>query len=268
MSNPQDPNSITEEVRPLRPQPMREPISRKKACQQCSVAKVRCDHKKPQCTRCESRRINNCDYAASQRHSAQSVGQSELYVPRTYDTSEYAVSDRSMRLSSQNTPNSNGSGFVISSPISLNGPENARSTQTPGVPPNIYWPTQALNFGNIDLICMVDSTKIGNRWLGDFMSAFDRRVKNYPPSITLFISRVLKTYPTILLRAGYLPPFVHSSQMSGLELPTPLANCLSLVRMWDGQVRGSENMVREIVKNEMSRLYDGVRAIYSSYMLC
>ena len=268
MSNPLDPNSTTEDVHPSRPRLTRESISRKKACQQCSVAKVRCDHKKPQCTRCESRRINNCDYAASQRHLAQPVGQSEFYVPRTYDAPEYAVGDRSMRLSSQNTPNSSDSGFVTSSSISLNGPENARSGQTHGAPPNIYWPTGALNFANVDLICTVDSTKIGNRWIGDFMSAFDRRVKNHPPSITLFISRVLKTYPAILLRAGNLPPFIHSSQMSGFELPTPLANCLSLVRMWDSQVRGSENMVREIIRNEMSRLYEGVRAITRSRMLC
>lgn len=45
-------------------------------------------------------------------------------------------------------------------------------------------------------------------------------------------------------------------------MPTPLANCLSLVRMWDGQARGSEVLVREIIKNEMGKLYEEVTIIH------
>lgn len=282
MSNPVVPS--LQDARPSRPRPTSESISRKKACEQCSVAKVRCDHKKPRCTRCESRRIN-CDYAASQRRSVLDTGQGELNMLGTYNVLEYTVGDGSMGISSQNTPRSNDSGFVTSPSTFPAAPDNVslqngqtgpqqidlriprtgpalshrpQTVMTEDAPPNEYWPNQALNFADVDLVCTVDVTKIRNRWLGDFIPSFNQRTKNHPPSITLFISRVFKTYPTILLRKGHLPPFIHPSQFSGSEISTPLANCVSLVRMWNGQVRGSENMVREIIKNEMMKLYEEV----------
>ena len=255
-----DSNLNPDEVRTSRPRPLRESTSRKKACDQCSSAKVRCDHKKPRCTRCETRSIS-CEYAASQRgptESGQAVGQGELYVPRASSDSQNALSVGTIGLSSPNTPSSHDSDFISSSSLLSHGPRNALLVQSHDGPTNIYWSGGALSFANIDLICTVDSTRIGNRWLGDFIPAFNQRVKNLSPGTILFISRVFKSYPSKLLKAGHLPPFIHASQLSGSEAPTPLANCLSLVRMWGGQVRGSETMVREIIKNEMKRLYEEV----------
>lgn len=62
----------------------------------------------------------------------------------------------------------------------------------------------------------------------------------------------------MLLRKGNLPPYIHPAQLEGVNMPTPLANCLSLVKLWDGRVRGGELIVNETIKNEMERLYNEV----------
>ena len=99
---------------------------------------------------------------------------------------------------------------------------------------------------------------MNNRWRGDFVPSFNQRIKDFPPSLIHFTSRVFKTYPSVMLRRGHLPPFIHPSRLGGSEMPTPLANYLSLVRLWEGQVRGSENLVRETIKSEMRRIFEEV----------
>jgi hypothetical protein len=126
---------------------------------------------------------------------------------------------------------------------------------------NEFWTGDAVSFEGIKLICTLDPTRIRNRWLADFIPSVTDRTKAYSPGVSSFISRVIKTYPHMLLIKGQLPPFIHPSQMAGPEFPTPLANCLSLVRLWDAQVRGSEAIVSETIKKEMDRLYSEVSVI-------
>lgn len=276
-----------------RPGQRREPNSRKKACGKCSIAKVRCDLKKPHCSRCETRGIN-CDYTASQALPLPAaplvVGQEVLGDDLNSNTPEYRLRDAPFRNSAEDTPGIHDSAFTTASSTFQADhndalppgncpprPNDTEQTNLIRVSPfmsqqlgpstigeatrNLYWSGDALNFAKLDLICPIDAIKIRNRWLGDFIPSFGQRAKNHPPSITLFISRVLKTYSTILLTEGHLPPFIHPAQLSGPDVPTPLANCFSLIRLWDGQVRGSENMVREIIRNEMNRLYEEVTSI-------
>jgi hypothetical protein len=268
-----------------RPRSTREQLSRKKACEQCSTAKVRCDLKNPRCSRCESRRIN-CNYTAPYKPSAGSSGRDEMHVPEAYHTPDFALRDGLLAHSPERTPGSYDSGFAKSSSAIRRGDKTAPSAQNlhqtdPSIPrdyslilegeqtsrqvdpsSNEYWTSEALRFADLNLICPIDAIKIRNRWLGDFIPSFDQRVKKYPPGITVLISRVLKSYTVILLREGHLPPFIHPAQLSGSKIPTPFANCLSLVRMWDGQVRGSESMVRGIIKTEMGKLFEEVNIIH------
>ncbi|OZJ02838.1 hypothetical protein BZG36_04355 [Bifiguratus adelaidae] len=113
----------------------------------------------------------------------------------------------------------------------------------------------AIDFTKVDLVCTVDSSRVRNRWLEAFLPSENQRPKNFPTCIVLLLSRVFKTYPRMMLRQGGLPPFIHPAQLAGQELPIPLANCFSIARMWDGQVRGSETLVREIIRREMNRLH-------------
>ncbi|KIN02617.1 hypothetical protein OIDMADRAFT_102728 [Oidiodendron maius Zn] len=226
--------------------PPRASFPRKKACQQCSAGKMRCDLNRPRCSRCEVRRTV-CEYTL-----AKPVVHSTPLTVR--DTSTVDLSNDSSHVVSpqQHSLISKGVGF--------------REPANPGIPAEksgiFYWTSSPLNFVAINLICTIDPTRIRNRWLSDFIPSLTDRVKMYAPEVSSFVFRVLKTYPSILLSRGQLPPFIHPSQLAGPDIPTPLANCLSLVRLWDGQVRGSEAIVCETIKKEMDRLY-AERASYN-----
>lgn len=230
-------------------------VPRKKACQQCTVAKVRCDLKRPQCSRCGTRQMA-CVYAVD---LAPVPSRGESNGVHHYNRGGVSI-PRSVQ--SSNSPGSTVSENSIRQAEPVRYPPNSelmshrRHASHDGY--NEYWAGSPLNFEDINLICTLDPTLIRNRWLADFIPSLSDPVKVYPPGVSSFVSRVLKTYPSMLLRKGQLPPFIHPSQLAGPDIPTPLANCLSLVRLWDGRVRGSETMVCETIENEMERLYSEV----------
>lgn len=256
--------------------PPRASFPRKKACQQCSAGKVRCDLNKPRCSRCEVRRTV-CEYTL-----AEPVVHSTPLTVR--DTSIVDLSNDSSHVVSpqQHSPISKGVGFREPANPAIPAEKFGISAATcaqdrfPSLgttfaaqdDDNEYWTSSPLSFVAINLICTVDPTRIRNRWLSDFIPSLTDRVKMYAPGVSSFVFRVLKTYPSILLNRGQLPPFIHPSQLAGPDIPTPLANCLSLVRLWDGQVRGSEAIVCETIKKEMDRLYAEVgRSLYSYHYI-
>jgi hypothetical protein len=231
-------------------------VPRKKACQQCTVAKVRCDLKRPQCSRCETRRTP-CAYAVDlapapsggESNGVDHYNRGPVAIPRSIQASNSpgsAFSENSIR---QTEPVRHPRNSEVQNQFISHGRHASHNEY------NEYWASSPLSFAVINLICTIDPAQIRNRWLADFIPSLSGRVKIYPPGVSSFISRVLKTYPSVLLRKGQLPPFIHPSQLAGPDIPTPLANSLSLVRLWDGRVRGSETMVCETIKKEMDRLY-------------
>jgi hypothetical protein len=259
-SNPPASNSSS------RQRPHKVTVPRKKACQQCTTAKVRCDLKRPQCSRCGTRRTA-CTYAAARPtvdHAPTGARESNRVG--------HPINGEIVTISADVPRPSIGAGFQESAtPFRQTEPFRNPGNRDPQdhISPystspacdqehNEYWTSGSLNFVNLSLVCTVDPTRIRNRWLADFIPSLTDRIKIYPPGLTSFISRVLKTYPTMLLRKGQLPPFIHPALLAGPDIPTPLANCISLVRLWDGQVRGSETIVYETIKKEMERLYHEV----------
>jgi len=243
---------------PPRRRRAKEIVPRKKACEPCALGKVRCDQRRPYCTRCNARGLI-CIYTIPEPpvQSAQSSLQTESpqvnqsYVQTTYSSPATA---------------SNDSGFASSSISTFNIPSAGRLEPRPTIDHIIeqrdsqskestYWSGSPIDFSNLNLVCNLDPTKIRDRWLGDFVPSFNDKAKEHPPNLIHFVTRVFKTYPNMLLRRGRLPPYIHPSQLAGTSIPTPLANCLSLVSLWDGQVRGGEAFVHEVVKKEMERLY-------------
>ncbi|KAJ9621528.1 hypothetical protein H2203_007015 [Taxawa tesnikishii (nom. ined.)] len=107
----------------------------------------------------------------------------------------------------------------------------------------------------VDLICTVDADRVRNRWLESFIPRPDQQPKALAPGTTFFIHNILKTYPGVLTK-GELPPFIHSLQLNHKTLPTALANCASIARMWEGQPEGGSTIVRETTVREMDRLFN------------
>lgn len=183
-------------------------IPRKKSCNNCFKSKLRCDLKRPTCTRCRNRDFQ-CLYAS--------------------DAKALRVDDEPR--------------IEHDSAISA---LKALAAET--------CPADSLNFTNVNLICTVDAHRIRVRWLESLLPSMDQRPKPYNPATITFAASILKSYPAMFM-AGDRPPFIHWSQVAG-EPPQCLANCMNIARMWVAQTDGSSAMVRDVIRQEMSRLYD------------
>lgn len=109
-----------------------------------------------------------------------------------------------------------------------------------------------LNFTRLNLICPIDFKRIQNRWLNPYFEQPDQAVKQYPPMVTRFIYRVLKSYAAMAARGRAALPFIHPIQM---DVPgSHLATCLSLARISDNPLPGSEDAAAAILRREMDSI--------------
>ncbi|PIG83453.1 C6 finger domain protein [Aspergillus arachidicola] len=118
-----------------------------------------------------------------------------------------------------------------------------------------------LDFRTVDLVPSANAEDIRDRWLRPYILpplGQDEIPKVYHPFTLQYISRILSTYPRCMLKDKDVPPIIHRSQIEGKELPRSLANCYSLVRMWEQAVPGSEMMVMSTLEKEMERLAEEV----------
>ena len=182
---------------------------RKKACNNCSKAKVRCELGRPTCSRCRNRDLQ-CLYTSDKSPDRASTSA----APQSVYNSVPIIPSKSLPSSS----------------------------------------TDALDFDNVLLICAVDEHRIRARWLESLLPSIDQRPKPFTLATMNFVSRVLQSYPGIFLEDDALPPFIHWSQFTSVVCE-PLANCANLARMWKTQTTGSASMVREVIEQEMTRLF-------------
>jgi hypothetical protein len=127
-------------------------------------------------------------------------------------------------------------------PASVCDPSETENSSLYAAPASIESPSTA------------ESIRIGSRWLDALIPPTGHTPKNLTVPTVHYMSRVLKSYPKITARKEpQLPPIIHPRQ-SAVPQP-PLANCRSLLRMWEAKAPGSESMVRETVGREMSRLF-------------
>jgi hypothetical protein len=225
-------------------------LPRKKACKQCTKAKVRCGLERPSCRRCQSRDLP-CKYLTpgplpgnvatpiSPRFNAAEPGQPT--APAGHSSTPIGPVDDTF-FNPHYTPNLT----------------HILRRQNPEFRPARAQHRNTTDYATIDLISVTDSTLIRNRWLQSFLPTPGQRAKILPPHTVQFLSCVFRSYSRKLLRSGCFPPFVHPLQVVEGELPQALANCISLVRMWLGREQGSDVMVVETVRSEMERLFDEV----------
>jgi len=214
---------------------------RKKACNNCTRSKVRCDLERPACSRCRSR-DRNCEYPANEGVSPSVETTSSLIE---LDTSPLGVP----RLG-------RATDAPIDFPFSATPAENPLQTR-----PERDKETE-LDLRVVDLAPSANAGDIRDRWLRPYilpLTESEEIPKAYHPFTLQYIGRILSTYPRCMLKDGGLPPIIHRAQIVGRDMPRALANCYSLVRMWEQAVPGSETMVVSIVENEMRRLAEEVR---------
>jgi hypothetical protein len=229
-------------------------VSRQKACDSCIKGKTKCRKGPSGCSRCIQREILCSDLQDTPILDPvpPSVGFSDIgIVSEENNVSLAATLDNQQpqpeRLSFANT---------IQAP-----------TPTGSSPSIVFDNTirqRDLNFSDLSLACTINVDDITSRWLNTYVPVPGQVVKDYPPSISALIRRVLKSYVASAVRGhSGPPPFVHPSQIDDPS-SVPLATCLNMVRICQNPAPGSEATTAEILHREMSMIYE--RRLQCSHM--
>ena len=225
---------------------------RRKACEHCAEAKVRCDHKS-NCSRCAHRGLD-CSYPGRGvgRSSADNLGQGLVSSP-TFNSTRQQSNPALLgvdRVDPEAQP-------LLLTPAST----TTSSTADHGIPnPSSADPSEVLNDHKRDLVCTVDVDEIRNRWLNTLIPTPDQRAKFYSPGTTAFIYRVLKSYTAIAAEPNGYPPFVHSQQLRATPDASALVKSFNLGRMCVTRGPGSEVWFEDLLKQEMTRIQDSIQS--------
>ncbi|KAJ5691540.1 hypothetical protein N7488_012275 [Penicillium malachiteum] len=83
-----------------------------------------------------------------------------------------------------------------------------------------------------------------------------------------FIFQVLRTWPRMLAEEFQLPPIFHVTHFAQYEaLPRPLATCVTLAKMWNGQCAGAEEMVRSTILTELDLIVHSPKDLDESMLV-
>ncbi|KAH0492113.1 hypothetical protein TgHK011_007080 [Trichoderma gracile] len=254
-------------------------ISRQKACQQCSIAKARCDRKERCCSRCALRRLP-CLYphshpptAAASKHlfgDGSDPGPGPLPSFSRASAGTLPSPEREEMSTPQGTQDPESPSIHLDlddhSPLSFStAPPTTTTTRTQWSAAQSLDHSSAslpapqpefLDFSTPDLICPINAEEISNRWLNAYIPIPGQSVKNYPATVSAFIYRLLKSYTGMAIHGRGFPPFVHASQLMGPQPSPLLSTCLSIIRICDKPLPGSENVTAEILQREMSNIYE------------
>lgn len=250
--------------------------SRKKACQACASTKSKCDRNPVGCGRCTSRQLT-CTYP-----------EKEGLVPRPHDApilddsgfqTDSLVSDLFTTVDTSTrevalTPQVIDSG--IASIASVHGfSDDSNICYSADTTYRTFDHVLELDFSNLELICPIDAESIKNRWLNCYVPIPGQVHKTFPPNVAIFVHNILKSYAGSTVRGRTLPPFLHPTQTSKTFICPVLSRCLSLVRLCDSPLPGSEKIALEILRREMDDLYEGLSgqndmnllAIFQAYLI-
>jgi len=176
---------------------------------------------------------------------------SSTFITTTPTPNQNTTSVQSVPSCSGDSPISASSTIVTGQRTAGNssqyGTLHAR-TQQPGF--------QEFDFTFLELICPIEVDNISNRWLNPFIPLPGQVTKSYPPTVMAFLRQILKSYTSALVKGRGTPPFVHFSQITPSTSSPPLSTCLSLVRVCDNMLPGSEDTALDVLQREMNSLYE------------
>ncbi|KAI1426916.1 hypothetical protein F5Y12DRAFT_242491 [Xylaria sp. FL1777] len=254
--------------------PARYSISRQKACQQCSASKVKCNRSEGGCSRCVQRGLH-CAYP-HEAATRPSVGDERARRTDQTAAADPAIDnavphhglfgDNGSMQSVIRFPCSNGERDRASPPEPTPAPRHqndvslaaAQSADEPEIK----------DFVDLRLTCPINAERIANRWLGAYIPLPDQKVKKYPTNIQLFLHRIVKSYVTITIRGRGYPPFIHPAQVATHLVRPPLSTCLSLVRICEHQLPGSEETAAVVLQREMGDLFEQHETFDATTLLC
>lgn len=249
--------------------------SRQKACRSCSTAKAKCDRHPERCSRCAQRGLT-CTYPREPvRTPAASAGSPRPNLDNSIINPGGGRIPLSGAPPAASGPNPNsqapltpevsiltfgGLGDDGTSPtlIASEVPETSSPASAAQATANGQRPNSDSISARIDveLVCPINTDSIGSRFLNQWVPVPGQEVKHYPDHIKAFIPKMLGSYASIAVRGRGIPLFIHPAQMQPSLARPPLSTCLSLVRICDRLLPGSDGTAVEVIQREMSRLYE------------
>ncbi|KAI3329199.1 hypothetical protein HD806DRAFT_481985 [Xylariaceae sp. AK1471] len=253
-------------------------VSRQKACQQCSASKAKCDRVESGCSRCVQRDLP-CAYSqvASPREAAQHSSASNRRKRGISDTAvidpaasddipaHWDITGKGYTQPVLRSAHSIAEGNVTSSSESTSDPRHIDSSLLAA---QRFSGSEIQDFLDLKLTCPINVEDVRNRWLGAYIPLPDQAIKAYPASIKTFLHRMVKSYVTVTIRGRGYPPFIHSSQVAAHLIKPPLSTCLSLVRICEHQLPGSEGVAVDVLRREMSNLLEHRETYDTITLLC
>lgn len=249
--------------------------SRRKACDQCCRAKVKCVPGEGGCTRCR-RRGENCrdtpstflTEPARRTHPRGSLGvpkspiavsisnSASCRIPATNGELELGVSSERPSILSSTSSHGSG-GHILLQSISSHQPAFDIHQSLKTSPSTNSDENGQICFDGLesDLVCPINADDIQNRWLSAYIPTPDQTIKQYPNNVVSFMSRMFKSYSASTIKGRGLPPFVHSVQMTTPNTCLPLKTCLSMVRLLEKSFPGSQDVAVSTIQHEMRKLY-------------
>jgi hypothetical protein len=245
--------------------------SRQKACLNCVTAKAKCDRKAGRCTRC-ALRDSFCTYpqALPSLSPVHGAGDScQAGVDRGLSTSNTLSASEPQHPRPEPVPaRVDPRNPIIESLLATDShspTSSSLTTFTRGYIPKESSSiveslsserAETLNFPSQELFCPINVDDIKNRWLNSYVPVPGQVTKKYPPSVAAFIYRILKSYAAVTVRGRGVPPFVHAAQLTTNSTKPPLSTCLTLVRISEKPLPGSEIVVADVLQREMNSIYE------------
>ncbi|KAJ5205289.1 hypothetical protein N7472_001737 [Penicillium cf. griseofulvum] len=226
---------------------------RRKSCHQCATDKARCNLKRPSCSRCSVRSIP-CQYTSVGATDTLEVVDREFKVNN--DTTSASLSDTSLMTQSQElqsvfAPNLFDSFFSGPGPWDLRQPMTPALRSPQAASSEFFSLNTSTGCDTPELIRAISPLTAQPGLPADTNSI---ALANHSMEL---IFRVFRTWPKMLAEEFQLPPLFHSIQITpNKRLPSPLAKCTTLTKMWHGQCEGAEDMVRETILKELDSIVD------------
>lgn len=244
--------------------------SRRKACDQCCKAKVRCIPGAGCCTRCYRRgeKCQNNPKMSSGSSPVQTDRRKQSGVPSSPVAFSESVNPHDSASANEIEPDMNCEAPSVLSPSGCNPSDivTQQSSLTHQLISHVHHnadhllPTdreENLSFDSVEheLICPINADDIQNRWLSSYIPTPEQTIKEYPNNVVCFMSRMFKSYAAAAINGRAMPPFVHLSQSMASDTCLPLKTCLSMIRLLENCFPGSQDVAISTIQQEMRKLY-------------
>lgn len=220
---------------------------RQKSCQQCAGAKAKCNLRRPTCSRCTSRGVP-CTYTSG---SSESDGAFEPTTPDLFSVGTmYPPGGPDMDTMLD------GFDQDIMNDVLTQGFDNNPSfsdTLARWSAPEDYSKTVA---------CAPEFVRLENPWISTLLLPSTETPDGTPELAKHSMQsllRAMRTWPRILCKGLQMPPVFHHSVVENKDIPLPLANCCTLVHMWDRQYKGTSSIVQDTILKEIKTIFENVR---------